>query len=31
MGHVFVSYNSEDSEFAAGLMRQIEGAGFQTW
>jgi hypothetical protein len=31
MGHVFISYQSEDGEFVADMIRQIEGAGFSVW
>jgi HEAT repeat protein len=31
MGHVFISYQSEDGEFVADVIRQIEGAGFSVW
>ena len=31
MSHVFISYRSEDGEFAANLIRQLEDAGFQVW
>ncbi len=31
MGHVFVSYTRSDQDFAADVVRQVEGAGFQVW
>jgi HEAT repeat protein len=31
MGHVFISYHSEDGEFVADVIRQLEDAGFQVW
>jgi HEAT repeat protein len=31
MGHVFISYQSEDGEFVADMIRQIEDAGFSIW
>jgi hypothetical protein len=31
MGHIFISYNQEDSDFAAVLMMHVEKAGFDTW
>jgi HEAT repeat protein len=31
MSHIFISYNQEDSDFAAVLMMHIEKAGFDTW
>ncbi len=31
MGHVFISYQNEDGEFVADVIRQIEGAGFSVW
>ncbi|MBN2303055.1 MAG: HEAT repeat domain-containing protein [Anaerolineae bacterium] len=31
MSHVFISYMSQNGEFAAELTRQLEDAGFQVW
>lgn len=31
MSHVFISYQSENGDFAAELTRQLEDAGFQVW
>lgn len=31
MGHVFISYRSEDGEFVAEVIRQLDGAGFRVW
>ena len=31
MGHVFISYQNDDGEFVADVIRQIEGAGFSVW
>jgi hypothetical protein len=31
MSYIFISYNQEDSDFAAVLMMHVEKAGFDTW
>jgi HEAT repeat protein len=31
MGHVFLSYRSEDGDFVSGIIRQLEDAGFSLW
>jgi HEAT repeat protein len=31
MGHVFISYDSEDGDFVIEVIRQLEDAGFRIW
>ncbi|MBN1565710.1 MAG: HEAT repeat domain-containing protein [Anaerolineae bacterium] len=31
MGHVFISYDSEDGDFVLDVTRQLEDAGFRVW